>query len=172
MLPWVLQHVVSCWSGSCSPFNCTLSTLCTGNSCSKGELGLQFATHLAETNCSMLCFVFLTPKPSWSGCRSETAQEATAEKSRCLPAPAAGLQFTPPCFDLSNLSVYSWQQQQQPITACYVSPYCLFRLLLLSDLTLTAQATAVWRLVPPPDCRSAVQRPPQPITACFVQSPG
>ena len=29
VLPWVLQHVVSCWSGSCSPFNCTLSTLCT-----------------------------------------------------------------------------------------------------------------------------------------------
>ena len=100
-----------------------------------GELSLQFATHLAETNCSMLCFVFLTPKPSWSGCRSETAQEATAEKSRCLPAPAAGLQFTTPCFDLSNLSDCSWHQQQ-PITACYVSPYWLFCLLLLSDLTL------------------------------------
>ena len=108
-----------------------------------GELGLQIATHLAETNYSMLCFVFLTPKPSWSGCPSETAKEATAEKSRCLPAPAAGLQFTTPCFDLSNLSDCSWHQQQQPITACYVSPYWLVRPLLLSDLTLTAQATAV-----------------------------
>ena len=34
VLPWVLQHVVSCWSGACSPFNCTLSTtLCTGKRC-------------------------------------------------------------------------------------------------------------------------------------------
>ena len=68
----------------------------------------------------------------------------------------------------TSLSDYSWQHQQ-PITACYVSPYWVF--CLLSHLTLTAQATAVWWHVPPSDCRSAVQRPPQPITACFVQSP-